>query len=86
MGFEESASKRLRRYRREADLSLEVRHGIEETARCFCERLFGGLEYVAAVGCRSGFSIEVERTSDVLVLQVEAAKFPGPGLALLWGY
>ncbi len=85
MGFEESASKRLRRYRQEADLSLEVRRGIEETARRFCERLFGGLEYVATLGCRSGFSMEVERTSDVLVLWVEAAKLPGAGARLTLG-
>jgi hypothetical protein len=85
LGFEESASKRLRRYRQEADLSLEVRRGIEETARRFCERLFGGLEYVAALGCRSGFSIEVERTSDVLVLRVEAAKLPGARARLTLG-
>ncbi len=85
MGFEESASKRLRRYRQEADLSLEVRRGIEETARRFCERLFGGLEYVAALGCRSGFSMEVERTSDVLVLRVEAAKLPGARARLTLG-
>ena len=85
MAFEESASKRLRRYRQETDLSLEVRRGIEETARRFCERLFGGLEYVAALGCRSGFGMEVERTSDVLVLRVEAAKLPGAGARLTLG-
>ena len=40
---------------------------------------------MAALGCRSGFSIEVERTSDVLVLQVEAAKLPGARARLTLG-
>jgi hypothetical protein len=85
LGFEESALKRLRRYREEADLSLEVRRGIEETTRRFCERLFGGLEYAAALGRRVGFGMEVERTSDVLVLRVETAKLPGTETRLTLG-
>lgn len=83
MGFEESALKRLRRYREEADLSLEVRRGIEETTRRFCERLFGGLEYAAALGRRSGFGMETERARDVLVLRVEVV--PGAGARLTLG-
>jgi hypothetical protein len=71
LGFEESALKRLRRYRVEADVSLEVRREIGETTCRFSERLFGGLEYVAALGRRSGFGMEVERTREVLVLRVE---------------
>jgi hypothetical protein len=49
LGFEESAIARLRRYREEADRSLEVRRGVEETTRRFSGRLFGGLEYMAAL-------------------------------------
>jgi hypothetical protein len=83
LGFEESALKRLRRYREEADLSLEVRRGIEETTRRFCERLFVGLEYAAALGRRSGIGMETERARDVLVLRVEVV--PGAGARLTLG-
>jgi hypothetical protein len=60
LGFEESALVRLRRYREEADLSLEVQRGIEETTRHFSERPFAGLEYVAGLGRRAGFGMEAE--------------------------
>jgi hypothetical protein len=83
LGFEESALKRLRRYREEADVSLEVRREIEETTRGFYERLFGGLEYAAALGRRSGFGMETERARDVLVLRVEVV--PGAGARLTLG-
>jgi hypothetical protein len=83
LGFEESALKRLRRYREETEVSLEVRREIEETTRGFCERLFGGLEYAAALGRRSGFGMETERARDVLVLQVEVV--PGAGARLTLG-
>jgi hypothetical protein len=79
MGFEESALTRLRRYREEADRSLETRRGIEETARRFSGRLFTGLEYTASLGRKAGFGVEVERTKDALVLRAEAA--PGRGQA-----
>ncbi|MDP8925709.1 MAG: hypothetical protein M3M97_02120 [Actinomycetota bacterium] len=85
MGFEESALTRLRRYREEADLSLEVRRGIEEATRRFSERLFVGLEYAAALGRRAGFGLEAERANDVLVLRVEAAKLPGAEARLTLG-
>ncbi len=85
MGFEESALTRLRRYREEADLSLEVRRGIEEATRRFSERLFVGLEYAAALGRRAGFGLEAERAKDVLVLRVEAAKLPGAEARLALG-
>ena len=83
MGFEESALARLRRYREEADRSLEVRRGIRETARRFSGRLFAGLEYAATLGRRSGFGVEVERAKDVLVLRAEAA--PGVEARLTFG-
>ncbi len=79
MGFEESALSRLRRYREEADRSLETRRGIEETARRFSERLFAGLEHTAALARRAGFGAEAERTKEVLVLRAEAT--PGAGEA-----
>ncbi|MDQ4004534.1 MAG: hypothetical protein M3259_11985 [Actinomycetota bacterium] len=85
MGFEESALTRLRRYREEADLSLEVRRGIEEATRRFSERLFVGLEYAAALGRRAGFGLEAERAKGVLVLRVEAAKLPGAEARLTLG-
>ena len=85
MSFEESALTRLRRYREEADLSLEVRRGIEEATRSFSERLFVGLEYAAALGRRAGFGLEAERAKDVLVLRVEAAKLPGSEARLTLG-
>ena len=85
MSFEESALTRLRRYREEADLSLEVRRGIEEATRRFSERLFVGLQYAAALGRRAGFGLEAERAKDVLVLRVEAAKLPGAEARLTLG-
>ncbi len=83
MGFEESALVRLRRYREEANRSLEVRRSIEETTRRFSERLFGGLEYAAALGRRARFGMEAERAKDVLVLRMEAA--PGVEARLTCG-
>lgn len=83
MGFEESALARLRRYREEADRSLEVQRTVGETTRRFFERLFGGLEYSAALGRRAGFGMEVERAQGVLVLRVEAA--PGVETRLTFG-
>jgi hypothetical protein len=85
MSFEESALTRLRRYREEADLSLEVRRGIEEATRRFSERLFVGLEYAVALGRRAGLGLEAERAKDVLVLRVEAAKLPGAEERLILG-
>ena len=85
MGFEDSALARLRRYREEAGRSLEVRRGIEKTTRCFSERLFGGLEYVAALGRQSGIRTEVERGKDVVVLRVEVAKLPGTDASVTLG-
>ncbi len=75
MGFEESALARLRRYREEADRSLEVQRAVVETTRQFSGRLFAGLEYSAALGRRAGFGVEAESTGEVLVLRAEA----GPG-------
>ncbi len=73
MGFEESAFARLGRYREEADLSLEARRGIHETTRRFSERLFDGLEGVAALARRAGLGAETQRDGGLLVMRVEAA-------------
>ena len=75
MGFEESALTRLRRYRQEADRSLELAREAEDVARGFSERLFAGLEYTAALGRQAGFEIETTHASGVLDLRVVA----GPG-------
>lgn len=83
MGFEDSALARLRRYREEADRSLETQRRIGDATRRFSERLFAGLEYTAALGRRAGFGMEVERMKDVLVLRAEAA--PDAGARLTFG-
>ena len=75
MGFEESALTRLRRYRQEADRSLELAREAEEVARGFSERLFAGLEYTATLGRQAGFEIETTYATGVLDLRVVA----GPG-------
>ena len=83
MGFEDSALARLRRYREEADRYLEVKRGIEEIARRFFERLFAGLDYMAALGRRAGIDVEAERAKDVLVVRVKTA--PGAEARLTFG-
>ena len=75
MGFEESALARLRRYREEADLSLELAREAEETARRFSERLFAGLEYTAALAREAGFEFESAHEKGAFALRVCA----GPG-------
>jgi hypothetical protein len=75
VGFEEGALARLRRYRAEADRSLELAREAEAAARRFSERIFGGLEYTAALGREAGFGVETAREKEVLTLRVSA----GPG-------
>ena len=75
MGFEESAHVRLGRYREEADRSLGLMREAEDAARRFSGRLFGGLEYVAALGREAGFEMGTAREKDALTLRVIA----GPG-------
>lgn len=72
MGFEESALVRLGRYREEADRSLGLMREAEEAARRFSGRLFGGLEYVAALGREAGFEIETAREKEAFTLRVIA--------------
>ncbi len=75
MSFEEGALARLRRSRGEADRSLELVRETAEAARRFSERLFGGLEYAAALGREAGFEAETARGRGTLTLRVSA----GPG-------
>jgi hypothetical protein len=75
LGFEESALTRLRRYRDEADRSLEQVREVEATARRFSGRLFGGLEYTAVLGRQAGFEIETAYAGGAFDLRALA----GPG-------
>jgi hypothetical protein len=75
VGFEKSAIVRLRRYRGEADRSLELAREAEEAARRFSGRLFGGLEYTAALGREAAFAVEISREKETFTLRVSA----GPG-------
>ncbi len=70
MGFEDSALTRLRRYRSEADRSLSLMREAEEATRKFSDRLFGGLEYTAALGRQAGFEVETAYTKDIFNLRV----------------
>lgn len=73
MGFEESALARLRRYRGEADRSLELARETENVTRRFSERLFGGLEYAAALAREAGFEIEASNVGGFFSLGVTVA-------------
>lgn len=75
MGFEESALARLRRYREEADGSLEQVREAETAARRFAGRLFAGLEYTAVLGRQAGFGIETTYAGGAIDLRTSA----GPG-------
>ena len=75
MSFEESALARLGRYRAEADRSIELVREAEEAASRFSRRLFGGLEYTAAIVREAGFEAETAREEGVFTLRVSA----GPG-------
>ena len=75
MGFEESALARLRRYREEADVSLELIREAEAAARRFFERLSAGLEYTAVLGRQAGFEIETAYAGGALDLRA----LVGPG-------
>ncbi len=75
MSFEESALARLRRYRGEADRSLGLAREAEEVARRFSERLFGSLEYAAALGREAGFEVETAHERETFELLISV----GPG-------
>jgi hypothetical protein len=73
VGFEESALERLRRYRKEADLSLGLAREAEERASRFSERLFAGLEYTAALAREAGFESESAHERGAFALRVCAS-------------
>ncbi len=85
MGFEESALARLGRYREEADRSLKIRRGIAQTTRRFSDRLFGGLEYAAALARRAGIGAETQRDAGLLILRVEAEPGGSSGTRATFG-
>ena len=72
MGFEESALARLRRYREEADVSLELMREAEAAARHFSSRLFAGLEYTSVLGRQAGFEIETAYAGGAFDLRAAA--------------
>ena len=72
MGFEEGALTRLRRYREEASRSLIRSQEAEEITRRFAGRLFGGLEYTAALGREADFDVQTRREKGAFTLQVSA--------------
>jgi hypothetical protein len=70
VSFEESALARLRRYREEADHSLELVQETEEAARRFSGRLFSGLGYTAALAREAGFEVEAAHEKETFALRV----------------
>jgi hypothetical protein len=72
LGFEESALALLRRYREEADVSLELLRETEAAARHFSSRLSAGLEYTAVLGRQAGFEIETAYAGGALDLRAVA--------------
>jgi hypothetical protein len=84
LGFEESALARLRRYREEADVSLELIQEAETVARRFFGRLSAGLEYTAVLGRQAGF--EIETTYAGGAVDVRAVAGPGAGAGVSFGF
>jgi hypothetical protein len=83
MGFEDSALTRLRRYREEAGRTQGLLQEAEDATRRFSQRLFGGLEYVAALGRQAGFEVEATYTKDLFNLRTVAA--PGSEAEITFG-
>jgi hypothetical protein len=83
LGFEESALARLRRYREEADVSLELIQEAESVARRFFGRLSAGFEYTAVLGRQAGFEIETAYAGGALDVRVVAG--PGAGAGVSFG-
>ena len=83
MSFEENTLARLRRYRGEADRSLGLVREAERVARRFSGRLFGSLEYTAALGREAGFEVETARENETFRLRISAG--PGAGAAATFG-
>jgi hypothetical protein len=85
VGFEESALIRLRRYREEADRTMQFVREAEEAARRFSERLFGGLEYTAALGREAGFDFETAHEEGAFTLRVSIGSGAEATFGLLEG-
>jgi hypothetical protein len=83
MSFEESALARLRRYRGEAERSLGLVREAERVARRFSGRLFGSLEYTAALGREAGFEVETAHENETFRLRISAGG--GAGAAATFG-
>jgi hypothetical protein len=83
VSFEESALARLRRYRGEADRAVGLIREAEAATLRFCERLFGGLERVAALGREAGFDAHAGRTERTLALRGAAS--PGEEGRVVFG-
>lgn len=81
MGFEDSVTARLRRYREEADRSLALVRETEEVTRKFSGRLFAGLEYAAVLGRQAGFEIETAQAGDLFTLRVAAGPSAEAGVS-----
>ncbi len=85
MGFEESALARLRRYRGEADRSLELIGEAEAAARRLSERLFAGLEYTAVLGRQAGFEITTTYAGGAFDLRAVAGSEAGVSFGVVPG-
>jgi hypothetical protein len=85
VGFEESALVRLRRYREEADRTMQFVREAEEAARRFSERLFGGLGYTAALGREAGFDFETAHEKGIFTLRVSIGSGAEATFGLLEG-
>ncbi len=77
MSYEKRALARLRRYRGEAERSLGLVREAEEVARRFSRRLFGGLEYTAALGREAGFEVETAHGKGIFELRISAGHGAG---------
>lgn len=82
MGFEESALTRLRRYRAEADRSLDLARETGDVTRLFSERLFGGLEHAAVLAREAGFGAEASRVGGFFALGITVAPGMEAGVEL----
>lgn len=72
MRFEENARARLRRYREEADRSLELMREAEDATRRFSQRLYAGLEYSSVLAREAGFEVEVTGAKEAFTLRAVA--------------
>jgi hypothetical protein len=75
VGFEESSLARLGRYHGEAGLTSGLVRDAENAARRFSVRLFGSLEYTAALGREAGFEVETAHGNRTFEIRISA----GPG-------